>query len=71
MLVSRGFGSRLIGWIFKTLVNGSYCIRINDCNSENFIAGKGLKQGDHLSPILFNFISDVFNKTLFKAASKF
>jgi hypothetical protein len=33
------------------------------------VAGKGLKQGDPLSPILFNFIAEVFTKTLAKAAS--
>jgi retron-type reverse transcriptase len=41
-----------------------FCIRINDCNSENFIADTGLKQGGPLSPILLNFMLDVFAKML-------
>ena len=47
---------------------GSFCVRINDHNSSYFKAGKGLKQGDPSSPILFNLVADVFSKILFKAA---
>jgi hypothetical protein len=60
MLVSRGFGSKFRGWISKALVDGSFCVRINDQNSQYFVAGKGLKQGDPLSPILFNCIAEFF-----------
>jgi hypothetical protein len=69
MLVSRGFGRKFRSWISSSLVNGSFCVRTNDQNSEYFVAGKGLKQGDPLSPILFNFVAEVFTKTLAKAAS--
>jgi hypothetical protein len=34
------------------------------------VAGKGLKQGDPLSPILFNLIGEFFTKMLLKAASR-
>ena len=50
-------------------MGGSFCVRINDCNSSFFKAGKGLKQGDPSSPVLFNFVADVFTKMLCKAAS--
>ena len=69
MLHSRGFGSIFRGWIRSLLVGGSFCVRINDFNSSFFKAGKGLKQGDPSSPILFNFVADVFTKMLCKAAS--
>jgi hypothetical protein len=69
MLASRGFGPIIRGWIKSILVKGSFCVRINDENSPYFMAGKGLKQGDPLSPLLFNFMADVFSKMLSKAAS--
>ena len=47
---------------------GSFCVRINDINNAYFVAGKGLKQGDPLSPILFDLVGDVFSKMLFKAS---
>jgi hypothetical protein len=70
MLLSRGFGSKFRGWVSKVLINGSFCVRINDQNSQYFVAGKGLKQGDPLSLILFNCIAEVFTKMLHKAAQR-
>jgi hypothetical protein len=48
---------------------GSIAIRINDTNSSYFKLGKGLRQGDPLSPLLFNLVVDVFTRMLSKAAN--
>jgi hypothetical protein len=49
---------------------GYIAIRLNDRNSHYFQPGKGLRQGDHLSPFLFNLVADVFTRMMSKAASK-
>ena len=49
---------------------GSVCVRLNDENGSYFFVGKGLRQGDPLSPLLFNLVVDVFTKMLTKAANQ-
>ena len=68
MLTSRGFGPKWISWIRSVVRDGSLCIRINDEYSHFFKPGKGLRQRDPLSPLLFNFVADVFTRMLMKAA---
>jgi hypothetical protein len=70
MLSSRGFGSKWIRWIMKMVKGGSIFIRINEENISYFRPGKGLRQGDALSPFLFNLVIDVFTRMLIKAARK-
>jgi hypothetical protein len=49
---------------------GSIAIRMNEENSTYFYPGKGLRQGDPLSPLLFNLVVDVFARMLMKAAGR-
>jgi hypothetical protein len=70
MMSIRGFGPKWRGWVMSLVKGGSICIRVNEENSPYFKTGKGLRQGDPLSPLWFNLVVDVFSRMLMKATSK-
>jgi hypothetical protein len=67
MLKARGFGNKWSEWVMKMVGGGSIS---NDECSAYFQPGKGLRQEDHLSPLLFNLVVDVFTRLLIKAARR-
>jgi Reverse transcriptase (RNA-dependent DNA polymerase) len=69
ILEGRGFSSLWISQI-KTILEGSRtCINFNGTLSEYFPYKKGVRQGDPLSPFLFDLVADVFHRILQKAQS--
>jgi hypothetical protein len=50
--------------------DGSLCVKINDEDSKYFRTERGLRQGDPLSPLLFNLVTDVFTRMLMKVADQ-
>jgi hypothetical protein len=52
----------------RLVKGGSFSIWINDENNPYFKPGKGLRQGDPLSPLLLNMVVDMFTRMLMKAA---
>jgi hypothetical protein len=69
MLESTRFSPRWIKILKSLLDNGSVGVRINDENSDFFLTGKGVRQEDHISPVLFNFVADVFTRMLLKSTT--
>jgi hypothetical protein len=49
---------------------GSICISLNNESRPYFSPGKGLRQSDPLSSLLFNLVDDVFTRMLMKASRK-
>ena len=68
MLADRGFSPKYLQQYKSLLINGSVGVMINDVNNEYFIAGRGVRQGDPISPLFFNLVAYVFTKCLVKAA---
>src|SRR5688572_7934789 len=50
--------------------NGTVRVQVNNVEGRYFETGKGLRQGDLLSPILFNLVVDALTKMMKKAADQ-
>jgi hypothetical protein len=55
----KGFCDRWCDWIEAFTQKGHVNIKINDMLGNNFQTKKGLRQGDPLSPVLFNIVVDM------------
>jgi len=55
----KGFSPRWISWVKTFISGGSVAVNVNDDVGHFFQTRKGLRQGDPLSPLLFNIIADM------------
>jgi hypothetical protein len=70
VLERKGFSTLLRNWIMSTIRGGEVCININGKNGLYFKTYRGLRQGDPLSPLIFNLTVDALDHMLSKAKEK-
>ena len=69
VLSRMGFGERWITWIRQCVSSASFAILVNGSPTDFFLASRGLRQGDPISPLLFLLVMEVFTRMLLAAAS--
>ncbi|XP_062080302.1 uncharacterized protein LOC133785056 [Humulus lupulus] len=62
------FPDRFIRWIMICMRGASYCLMLNGRLHGNFQGGKGLRQGDPISLLLFVIVMEYLTRSLFQAA---
>jgi len=70
VMKGKGFPTKWINWTMSTVRGGRVCINVNGERSEYFRTYRGLRQGDPLSPLLFNIVADALGVMLQSAVSK-
>ncbi|CAI8616877.1 unnamed protein product [Vicia faba] len=62
-----GFRARWIRWMEACVCHCSLSVLVNSSRKKDFPMGKGLRQGDPLSPFLFTLVAEGLEKLLSKA----
>jgi len=63
----KGFSSKWCRWIECMVTGGSVGIKVNDDVGPYFQTKRGLRQGDPMSPILFNIVADMLTLLIKRA----
>nr|ABF93982.1 retrotransposon protein, putative, unclassified [Oryza sativa Japonica Group] len=67
MMKAKGFPDIWCDWILKVVKGGKVAIRVNYQIGHYFTTHKGLRQGDPLSPLLFNIAADALTLLIKRA----
>jgi hypothetical protein len=70
IMMRKGFDPKLRGWIMNTIKGGRVCVNVNGTNGPYFRTYRGLRQGDPLSPLMFNLVADAMDHILTRARVK-
>lgn len=67
ILIKKGFRNKIKGLIMSTIKGGKVCVNINGESNPYFKTHRGLRQGDSLSPLMFNLAADALAHIMNKA----
>jgi len=70
VLRRKNFDARWTDWVLRAVQGGKVAVNLNGELGNYFRSFKGLRQGDHLSPLLFNLIADALSELLTTAKEK-
>jgi hypothetical protein len=70
VMKTKKFRDRWIDMVMRTVKGGKVCVNINGERSNFFKTFRGLRQGDPLSPLLFNLVADALSALLDKGVER-
>ncbi|GJZ00683.1 RNA-directed DNA polymerase, eukaryota, reverse transcriptase zinc-binding domain protein [Tanacetum coccineum] len=65
-LINFGFHKNMVKWIMVCVTTAKFSININGERKGYFSSGRGLRQGDPMSPCLFTLVMEIFTLLMMK-----
>ncbi|GJT91413.1 RNA-directed DNA polymerase, eukaryota, reverse transcriptase zinc-binding domain protein [Tanacetum coccineum] len=70
ILIHFGFHEKIIGWIMTCVTSAAFTVCVNGERYGYFKSGRGLRQGDPMSPYLFTLVMEILTLIIQRRVSK-